>query len=57
MQQEQFTILENQPLTASVFRMVLAGNAGEIRKPGQFVEVRHGAGYTPGCAHRTGQRI
>lgn len=40
MQQEQFTILENQPLTASVFRMVLAGNAGEIRKPGQFVEVR-----------------
>ena len=40
MQQEQFTILENQPLTASVFRMVLAGNAGEIRKPGQFVEAR-----------------
>lgn len=40
MQQEQFTILENQPLTGSVFRMVLAGDTTQIQRPGQFVEVR-----------------
>jgi len=40
MTQSIFTILENQPLTASVYRMVLAGDTAAITKPGQFVNIK-----------------
>ena len=35
----QFTILENTPLTASVYRMVLRGDTSAITAPGQFVNI------------------
>ena len=35
-----FTVLENQPLTASVYRMVLAGDTAGITVPGQFVQLQ-----------------
>ncbi len=35
-----FTILDNKPLTATVYRMVLAGNTSAITKPGQFVNIK-----------------
>ena len=35
----QFTILENTPLTASVYRMVLRGDTSGITAPGQFVNI------------------
>ena len=37
--QTQFTILENTPLTASVYRMVLRGDTSAITAPGQFVNI------------------
>ena len=37
--QTQFTILENAPLTASVYRMVLRGDTSAITAPGQFVNI------------------
>ncbi len=37
--QTQFTILENAPLTASVYRMVLRGDISAITAPGQFVNI------------------
>lgn len=38
-QQTQFTILENTPLTPSVYRMVLRGDTSAITAPGQFVNI------------------
>ena len=35
-----FEILENLPLTDSVYRMVLAGDTSEMTAPGQFVNIR-----------------
>ncbi len=40
MKQSIFTILENTPLTASVYRMVLAGDTSAITAPGQFVNIK-----------------
>ena len=40
MRQVIYTILENIPLTASVYRMVLAGDVSLITAPGQFVNLR-----------------
>ena len=40
MQQTQYTILENIPLTASVYRMALAGDTSAITRPGQFVDLK-----------------
>ena len=37
--QTQFTILENTPLTASVYRMVVRGDTSAITAPGQFVNI------------------
>ncbi|MBE6945343.1 MAG: dihydroorotate dehydrogenase electron transfer subunit [Ruminococcaceae bacterium] len=34
-----FTIVENIPLTSTVFKMVLEGNTSQITAPGQFVEI------------------
>ena len=39
MKQSLFTILENTPLTASVYRLVLRGDISEITRPGQFVNI------------------
>ena len=40
MKQSLFTIAENTPLTASVYRMVLTGDTSAVTRPGQFVNVR-----------------
>ena len=40
MKQSVFTILSNQPLTESVFKMVLQGDTSAITAPGQFVNIR-----------------
>ncbi len=40
MTQGLFAILDNRPLTANVYRMILAGDTGAITKPGQFVNVK-----------------
>ena len=40
MQQGIFTITENTPLTASVYRMRLAGDTRAVTAPGQFVNAR-----------------
>lgn len=40
MKQGLFTVLENIPLTASVYRMVLEGDTSAITGPGQFVDLR-----------------
>ena len=37
--QDIYEIRSNEPLTASVFRMVLAGDTQWIAAPGQFVNV------------------
>ena len=42
MRQSYFDILENTPLTESVFRMVLSGDISDITAPGQFVNVQLG---------------
>ena len=33
------TVRENVPLTGDVYRMVLAGDTGEIKRPGQFLNL------------------
>ena len=40
MQQGIFTITENTPLTASVYRMHLTGDTSAVTAPGQFVNAR-----------------
>lgn len=40
MRQVIYTILENTPLTASVYRMVLEGDTSPITAPGQFVNLQ-----------------
>ena len=40
MTQGLFAILDNRPLTANVYRMILAGDTGAITKPGQFVNIK-----------------
>ena len=40
MKQGIFTLTENTPLTASVYRMRLTGDTGAITAPGQFVNIR-----------------
>ena len=40
MQQGIFTITENAPLTANVFRMRLAGDTSAVIAPGQFVNLK-----------------
>ncbi len=40
MEQRLFTIKENTPLTASVYRMVLTGDTAAITGPGQFVNIQ-----------------
>lgn len=40
MKQGFFTVLENIPLTESVSRMKLEGDTSEIKRPGQFVNIR-----------------
>ena len=40
MKQVTYTILENTPLTASVYRMALAGDVSPITAPGQFVNLQ-----------------
>ncbi len=40
MKQGLFTILENTPLTASVYRMRLRGDTSAITGPGQFVNIK-----------------
>jgi len=40
MTQGLFAILDNRPLTANVYRMILAGDTGAIAKPGQFVNIK-----------------
>ncbi len=34
-----YTIVENRPLTAAVWRMVLAGDTQYIVRPGQFIDI------------------
>ncbi|MBR5295131.1 MAG: dihydroorotate dehydrogenase electron transfer subunit, partial [Clostridia bacterium] len=40
MKQGLFTVLENTPLTDSVFRMRLEGDTSEITSPGQFINIK-----------------
>ena len=40
MKQSIFTILENTPLTASVYRLRLSGDTSAITAPGQFVNIQ-----------------
>ncbi len=40
MTQGIFTVLDNRPLTATVYKMVLAGDTSAITKPGQFVNIK-----------------
>ena len=40
MTQGLFTILDNKPLTATVYRMVLVGDTAAITRPGQFVNIK-----------------
>ena len=40
MQQNSFTIIENKPLTDSVYRLRLGGNTSAITAPGQFVNIK-----------------
>ena len=40
MKQSRFEILENAPLTSSVYRMRLLGDTGAVTRPGQFVNLR-----------------
>ncbi len=39
MKQSFFDIIENTPLTESVYRLVLRGDTSEITRPGQFVNI------------------
>ena len=40
MKQSIFTVAENVPLTASVYKMVLAGDTASITAPGQFINIK-----------------
>lgn len=40
MKQSEFRVIDNIPLTSSVFRMKLQGETEEITVPGQFVNIR-----------------
>lgn len=40
MKDTTFTVVENAPLTASVYRMILRGDTSEITSPGQFVNLK-----------------
>ncbi len=40
MTQGWYTVTENKPLTATVYKMVLAGDTSAITAPGQFVNVK-----------------
>ena len=40
MKQQIFTIIENKPLTESVYRLRLGGNTSAITAPGQFVNIK-----------------
>lgn len=40
MKQSQFTILKNEPLTSSVYRMVLEGDTSAIQGAGQFLNIK-----------------
>ena len=40
MQQGIFTIQQNIPLTATVYKMVLAGDTTAITAPGQFINIK-----------------
>ena len=40
MKRSLFEIVENTPLTASVYKMVLAGDTSAITAPGQFVNIK-----------------
>ncbi len=40
MKQSFFTIIENKPLTATVFKMVLEGDTSDITSSGQFVNIK-----------------
>ena len=40
MQQGLFTIQQNIPLTATVYKMVLAGDTSAITAPGQFINIK-----------------
>ncbi len=40
MKQSLFTILSNEPLTDSVYKMVLSGDTSAIAAPGQFVNIQ-----------------
>ena len=40
MQQLLFEIVKNEPLTADVYRMQLAGDTAAITAPGQFVNIK-----------------
>ena len=40
MKQSIFEILENKPITESVYEMRLSGDTGEITSPGQFVNIK-----------------
>ena len=40
MKQSIFTILSNEPLTDSVYKMILAGDTGHITAAGQFVNLQ-----------------
>ncbi|MCR5296928.1 MAG: dihydroorotate dehydrogenase electron transfer subunit [Clostridiales bacterium] len=40
MKDQVLTIVENVPVTTSVYRMVMEGNGLEAQKPGQFVNIR-----------------
>ena len=40
MKQSIFTIIENSPLTETVYKMTLSGDTGAITKSGQFVNIK-----------------
>lgn len=40
MKQSLFTIIKNEKLTESIYKMVLSGDVSEITAPGQFVNVK-----------------
>ncbi len=40
MKQGEFIIIENSPLTGSIYRMRLAGDTSAITRPGQFIDLR-----------------
>ena len=40
MKQTSYSILENKPLTANVYRMILRGDTAPVTAPGQFINIR-----------------